>query len=88
MNLSDLLVYTAIAVGTASLVLNFLAWRKKPRRRWLYLVGMMAAAWVAISYLLLALGVVTIEFMTITGALRWGAIMGTAVTAAHAIVDT
>jgi CHASE2 domain-containing sensor protein len=88
MTVADVLTYVAIAVGLASLLINFLAWRRNQRRRWLYLVGMAVSVWFAGSYILLAAGVVTIGFMTASGVLRWGAIMGMLLTAAHALVDT
>lgn len=85
---TDLLTYLAIAVGLMSLAFNFLAWRKKPRRQWLYLIGILASMWFTASYVALALGIVSVEFMTASGILRWGAIMGMALAAFHAWVDS
>lgn len=41
--IAEVLTYIAVAVALFALVLNFLAWRKKPRRKWLYFLGMLAA---------------------------------------------
>lgn len=85
--IAAILTYIAVFVAVLALALNFLAWRRKPRRKWLYVLGMLAAVWVIASYTAVLLGV-DVYLLTEAGVLRWGAIMMSALVAAHAIVDT
>lgn len=84
--ITELLTYVAVTVGMLTLALNFMAWRRKPRRKWLYFLGMLAAAWVVASYTAVLFGY-DVALLTEVGILRWGAIMMSALVAAHALVD-
>jgi bacteriorhodopsin len=55
--IAEILTYVAVFVAMLALVFNALAWRRKPRRKWLYVLGMLAAAWVIASYAAVLMGV-------------------------------
>lgn len=83
----EFLSYVAVVVGAATLLLNLFAYRKKTRRRMLYLLGVLAAAYFTLSYALPLLGVVELEILIGYGVLRWGVIMAFFLLALHALID-